>query len=165
MSPARAPENQLKTNMKKILSLFAVLALCLVPLSAQVTPRNVTTLTLSDVSIGTSATEVSTSQAFTIKPGSGFGSVVNFVLNGADTANVTFNYAVSLDGTTWTTTTPFTQAVAANGATAVIDFKNFAADVTGAGANNILYVRLASITNASATRIVTINSVKITKNN
>lgn len=154
--------------MKKFFSLLflAVLALCLVsPAVAQVTPRNVTVLTLSDSAIGTAATEVSTSQAFTIKPGSGFGSVVNFVARGAGTDLVTFNYAVSLDGTTWTTTTPFTQAVAANGTTTVIDFKNFAADVTGAGANNILYVRLASITNASATRTVTVNSVTITRNN
>ena len=155
--------------MKKFFALpsLAVLALCVAPLPAvaQLTPRNVTVLTLSDSSIAANTTEVSTSQAFTIKPGAGFGAVVNFVLSGADTTNVTFNFAVSLDGTTWTTTTPFTQAVAANGTTTVIDFKNFAADVTGAGANNILYVRLASITNASTTRIVTVNSVTITKNN
>lgn len=154
--------------MRKFLSLLtlAVCALCAVPLAhAQVTPRNTTVLTLSDSSIAAAATEVSTSQAFTLKPGAGFGSVVNFVLSGADTANVTFNFAVSLDGTTWTTTTPFTQTVAANGTTTVIDFKNFAADVTGAGANNILYVRLASITNASATRSVTVTSVTITRNN
>lgn len=154
--------------MKKSFSLFfAVLALCLAPLPAlaQVTPRNVTVLTLSDSAIAAAATEVSTSQAFTIKPGSGFGSVVNFVASGAGTDNVTFNYAVSLDGTTWTTTYPFTQVVAANGTTAVIDFKNFAADVTGGGANNILYVRLASIINASATRTIAVTSVTITRNN
>jgi hypothetical protein len=154
--------------MKKFFSLlFAAVALCAIPLksSAQVTPRNVTTLTLSDTSIAAAATEVSTSQAFAIKPGSGFGVVVNFQLSGADTANVTFNFAVSLDGTTWTTTTPFTMTSASTGVTPVIDFKNFAADVTGAGANNILYVRLASVTNASATRSCTINSVTITRNN
>jgi hypothetical protein len=155
--------------MKKFLSLLslAVLALCVAPLAAvaQVTPRNVTVLTLSDSSIAAAATEVSTSQAFQLRPGSGFGIVVNFQLSGADTTNVTFNFAVSLDGTTWTTTFPFTQVVAANGATPVIDFKNFAADVTGGGANNILYVRLASVINASATRVLTINSVTVTRNN
>lgn len=155
--------------MKKFLSLLsiAVLGLCLAPLAAhaQLTPRNVTTLTLTGGStVAAATTGVITSQAFTLKPGSGFAVVPNFVLNGADTANVTFNFVVSLDGTTWTTVTPFTYAVASNGPTPVIGFQNFAADVNG-GANNILYVRLASIINASATRVVTINSITITRNN
>lgn len=153
--------------MKRILSLLlAVAALCALPLArAQITPRTLTTLTLSGTTVGTSATAVITSQAFMLKPGSGFAVVPNFVLSGADTANVTFNFAVSTDGTTWTTTTPFTYAEAATGATPVIGFKNFASPITGAGADNILYVRLASVTNASSSRTVTINSVTITRNN
>ncbi|MCX6952909.1 MAG: hypothetical protein NTV51_12205 [Verrucomicrobia bacterium] len=155
--------------MKKFFSILslAVLALGAVPLvsQAQVTPRNLTTLTLSATTVATSTTATITSQAFPIKPDSGFAVVPNFVLSGADTANVTFNFAVSVDGTTWTTVTPFTYAVAANGTTPVIGFSNFAPHVTGAGANNIAYARLQSVTNASSTRTVTINSVTITRNN
>ena len=137
-----------------------------VPLAhAQVTPRNVTTLSLSASTVATSTTATITSQAFTIKPGSGFAVVPNFQLSGSDTANVTFNFQVSLDGTTWTTTTPFTYAEASTGVTPVIGFKNFAAPITGAGADNILYCRLDSVTNGSASRTVTINSVTITRNN
>lgn len=154
--------------MRKFFSLFslAVVALCALPLAhAQLTPRNVTTLTLSDSAIATSATEVSTSEAFTIKPDSGFAIVPTFVASGAGTDNVTFNFAVSIDGTTWSTTTPFTYTVAANGATPVVGFCNFPPHVAGAGANNILYARLASITNASATRTISITSIKVTRNN
>ena len=149
--------------------LFAGLLACVlaVPLAqAQITPRAVTTLTLTGTTtVGTAATNVITSQAFLLKPGSGFAVVPTFVLSGADTANVTFNFAVSIDGTTWSTTTPFTYAEAATGATPVIGFKNFAAPITGAGADNILYVRLASVANASSTRTCTVSSVIITRNN
>lgn len=153
--------------MKKLFSLsLAALALCAAPLAqAQLTPRNVTTLDLSTSTAAANTTTTITSQAFTIKPGSGFAVVPSFKLAGAGTENVTFNFAVSLDGTTWSTTKPFTYAEAANGTTDVIGFKNFAAPVTGAGADNILYVRLASVTVASATQACTINSIKITRNN
>ena len=154
--------------MKKFFSIFLISALgfWFAPMArAQVTPRNTLVLTLTGGNtVAISTTGIITSQAFTIKPGSGFAIVPNFVLNGADTANITFNFVVSLDGTTWTTVTPFTYAVASNGTTPVIGFQNFAADVNG-GANNILYCRLASIANASATRIVTINSITVTRNN
>ena len=113
--------------MKKILSLLlAVAAFATLPLAqAQISPRSLTPLTLSATTVSTSTTAVVTSQAFFIKPGAGFAVIPNFQLSGADTANVTFNFAVSTDGTTWTTTTPFTYAVAANGTTPVIGFANF----------------------------------------
>jgi hypothetical protein len=154
--------------MKKCFSLCFAVALLLgaSPLvRAQSTPRNVQTLTLSDSSIATSATEVSTSEAFTIKADSGFAILVSFQLSGADTANVTFSFAVSIDGTTWSTTTPYTYTVAATGTTPVIGFCNFPPHVAGNGANNIRYARLASITNASSTRTVAVNYVKVTRNN
>lgn len=157
--------------MKNTSLLFlAVAAFCALPLAsrAQITPRNVTTLTLTGTTtVPTSTTNVITSQAFTLKPGSGFAVVPNFQLAGADVANpnITFSFAASIDGTTWTTTTPFSYAEAANGATPVIGFKNFAAPVTGAGADNILYIRLASVANASANRTCTVNSITITRNN
>jgi hypothetical protein len=132
---------------------------------AQLTPRNVTVLTLSASTVGTSTTTAITSQAFSIKPGSGFAIVPNFVLSGSDTANITFNFAVSIDGTTWTTVTPFTYTVAATGATPVIGFYNFPAGVSGGGADNILYARLATVQNASSSRTLTINSITVTRDN
>jgi hypothetical protein len=129
---------------------------------AQVAPRNLTTLTLTATTAAANATTVITSQAVQIKPGAGFAVIPNFQLSGADTANMTFNFAVSTDGTTWTTITPFTYAEASNGTTPVIGFKNFG---VAAGADNVLYVRLASVTNASTTRTLTINSIVVTRNN
>ena len=155
--------------MKKYLSfLFAgLLAFVLAaPLAtAQVTPRNLITLTLSTSTATANTTTTITSDAFTIKPGSGFAVVPSFKLASTGTENITFNFAVSVDGTVWTTTRPFTYAEAANGTADVIGFKNFAAPVTGAGADNILYVRLVSVTNASAAQACTINYIKITRNN
>jgi pyridoxal/pyridoxine/pyridoxamine kinase len=151
--------------MKKFLVLFsAVLAFTLaaLPAAAQVTPRNVIELELSTSTATNNTTTAITSQAFTIKPDSGFAIVVSFKLAGSGTENITFNFAVSLDGTTWTTTRPFTYQVAANGTTDVIGFKNFGPTD---GANNILYVRLASVTNGSSGQACTINSITVTKNN
>jgi hypothetical protein len=155
--------------MKKFLSfLFAgLLALVLaVPLAqAQVTPRNVTVLTLSASTVGTSTTAAITSQAFTLKPGSGFAVMPNFQLASTGTENMVFSFAVSLDGTTWSTVKPFVYTVAATGATPVIGFYNFPAPIAGTGADNVLYARLASVTNGSSSQILTINSVTITRNN
>ena len=148
--------------------LFAVaLALALAPplAQAQVTPRNVTVLTLSASTVGTSTTTAITSQAFNIGPRNGFAIVPNFVLSGSDTANITFNFAVSIDGTTWTTVTPFSYTVAATGATPVIGFYNFPAPIAGTGADNVLYARLASVQNASSSRTLTINSITVTRDN
>ena len=154
--------------MRKFILLLIAAVLLPFAVYAQVTARTTTLLTLTgNTTIATTTTGVLTSQAFTIKPGSGFAVVPNFQLAGADVANpnITFAFAVSLDGTTWSTTKPFTYAEAANGATPVIGFKNFSAPVTGAGADNIQFVRLASVQNASANQTCTVNSVTITRNN
>jgi len=155
--------------MKRIFSfLFAgLLAIVLaVPLAqAQVTPRNVTVLTLSASTVGTSTTAAITSQAFTIKPGAGFAVIPNFQLASSGTDNITFSFVVSLDGVTWTTVKPFVYTVAATGATPVIGFYNFPAPIAGTGADNVLYCRLATVQNASSSQILTINSVTITRNN
>lgn len=154
--------------MKKHLMFLAafILSFIAVPaLHAQVTPKTLTTLTLSDTSIATSATETVTSQAFTINPDSGFAVIATFVGSTTGTSNVTFNFQVSTDGTTWSTNTPFTFAVAATGATTVRAFYNFPPGVAGTGASNIAYVRLASVANANSGATITLNSVVISRNN
>lgn len=129
---------------------------------AQVTPRNVIALTLSTSTAAANTTTVVTSQAIELKPGAGFAVIPSFKLAGAGTDNITFNFQVSADGTTWTTTTPFTYTEAANGTTTVVGFKNFGPTN---GADNVLYVRLASVTNASTTQACTISAITITKDN
>jgi hypothetical protein len=153
--------------MKYSFFLLALVLALVVPnlARAQVVSRNVTALTLSASTVGTSATASITSQAFRIVPGHGFAIVPSFVLSTTGTSNVTFNFAVSVDGTTWTTTTPFTYAVAGNGTTTVIGFSNFPSAVAGAGADNILWCRLQSVTNANSGATVTINSVTVTQDN
>lgn len=151
--------------MKNCFVLFVALlafTLAALPATAQVTPRNITTLDLSTPTATKNTTTTITSDAFTIKQDTGFGVVVSFKLAGSGTENITFNFAVSLDGTTWTTVKPFTFQVAANGTTDVIAFKNFGPTD---GANNIRYVRLASVTNGSSGQDCTINYIKVTKNN
>jgi hypothetical protein len=153
--------------MKRTLSIIAAAVISLVassvPASAQVTPSSVIPLTLSASTVGSNTTATITSQAFPVSPGHGFAVVPNFQLSTTGTSNVTFNFQVSVDGVTWTTTTPFTCAIAATGATPVIAFYNFQSNVTGNGADNIAWVRLASVTNGNTGPTVTINSVTITK--
>lgn len=155
--------NRITSFLLLLSAVFAVVLGLTAPTArAQVTPRNITTLTLTATTAAANATTVITSQAIEIKPGAGFAVIPSFKLAGAGTDNITFNFQVSADGTTWTTTTPFTYTEAANGTTSVVGYKNFG---PASGADNVLYVRLASVTNASATQACTINSITLCKDN
>lgn len=156
-------------NPKRILLLctlaFSALAMTAAESQAQVTPKTVTALTLSDTSIALSATEVVTSQAFTINPRSGFAVIPTFVCAASGTSNVTFNFEVSVDGTNWTTMKPFSAAIAATGTTPVTGFYNFPANVAGTGAANIAWVRLGSVQNANSGGAITLTSILISRDN
>jgi len=164
-------------TLKKLLSPFgallcaiavllpaAIVAVLSQPSSAyaQVTPRSLTTLTLSATTVTASSTVTLTSSTIMLKPGSGFAIVPTFAQSAAGTGNVTFNFAVSTDGTTWSTTTPLTYTVAATGTTSVVAFKNFG---VADGADNILYARLASVTNSNTPSNTIISSIVVTKDN
>jgi hypothetical protein len=152
--------------MKRVLSIcLSVLLVAFSPeANAQVVPQRVTPLTLSASTVATGTTSAITSQAFTINPRSGFAVVPTFVLGGAGTSNITFSFQVSVDGVNWTTTTPFTFSVAANGTTPVIAFYNFPPHIAGSGADNVAWVRLASVQNANGTTgsTLTVNNINIT---
>lgn len=103
-------------------------------------------VTLSDTNVAGSATETITSDPIPVNGATGVAVMPEFAIVGAGTGNVVFSFAVSLDGSTWSTTTPYTLTVAGNGTNTVRGFGNAGASGTVANAN---YIRLATIQNAN----------------
>lgn len=109
--------------------------------------------TLSATTVALSTDVALTSGSMAIQGDHGIAFFPSFVLNGASTGNVTFRFAVSYDGVTWSTTTPVTYTVAANGTTPV---KGFVAFGTKDGIANVKYIRLASVNNAATNGLTTL---------
>lgn len=89
----------------------------------------------------------------TVYKGRGLSILPHFAGTNAGTANVTFRFEVSADGTNFTTTGPLQLIVAMNGATGVRGWTNWSA----ATLDNIRAVRLASIANAHTASIFPTN--------
>lgn len=140
-------------------SLFA-LAVTAAGIHAQVPPQMVTTLTLSGTTVSAGATTTVTSGSFTVNGNTGFAIIPTFSLAAAGTTNVTFNFQASADGATWSTNYPFSAVIAATGTTAVVNYYNFPAALTGTGCANARYVRLGQVIN-SGTSTLTISSVQV----
>jgi hypothetical protein len=146
------------------LTLFALAGLDLLSLMAQApaptldSPYRIgsfTTLSTNQVAASTTATV--TSDAVPLAPGKGIGIWPTFVTDGASTGNVTFQFGLSRDGTTWTTTAPITATVPATGTTSVRGFVNLS-PYASTSLNNARYLRLQSINNA-ATNVLTVTSI------
>jgi hypothetical protein len=153
--------------MKKfgfILTIIGLLA-CTIPVQAQLEPFQSAALTPSDTSIAAGATEASTTAAVEVVAGQGVGFFITFKLGGAGTDNCVFKFDVSYDGTTWTTTKPFTTGnVAANGTTSVIHYVEFGPGTT-APLGHVRYIRLAQVVNGSSGEILTLEGVRYTRSN
>lgn len=128
-------------------------------------PTTAVVLTTSTSTLLPNATTTVTSQAFTVNHLTGFALVPKFALSGTGSSALTFNFAVSVDGTNWTTTTPFSAAVSANGTTSVTGWYNIPPLNTGTGCANAPYVRLATIQNANLTGTATLTSLTILRAN
>ena len=72
-----------------------------------------------------------------------------------DAANgaVTYTFDVSIDGTNYTTLTPFTYAPAHNGTTLVVGYTNWSSTIL----NNVRFMKLRSIANAHTNSIYVTN--------
>ncbi|CAN5352382.1 hypothetical protein BH09VER1_BH09VER1_28450 [soil metagenome] len=135
------------------------------PAHAQVEPFNVATLTLSGTTVAASTTSAVTTSALDVRGSEGIGFVAKFKLSGTGVAAVSFNFDVSADGTTWTTTQPFTSGtIAATGTTSVVTYFNFSPD-DPTELRNIRYIRLATVQNANTPSTLTIQSLQSTKYN
>lgn len=143
-----------------LLCMVAAFALAAPSSQAQVTSTTYGTLTQVPGAV-TNATTVSTnSGAIRVWKNQGVAILPAFTGLGASTANVTFTFNVSADGTNYTTTGPLTYVVALNGSTAVLGYKLFLpTDV-----NNVQYLRLSSIQNA-ATNGMTIQGITYSYSN
>ncbi len=130
-----------------ILTLFAALASP--PAHAQENPFKVTALTPSTNSVSTNSTATVTTPAIQVRGSEGIGFVAKFKLGAADTNNVVFKYDVSADGTTWTTTQPYSSGnIPANGTNSVVQFFTFT-PTTSPPLRNVKYIRLGTVQNAN----------------
>ncbi len=157
-------------NKKKFLSMLSLVALVCAffappTASAQVTPRNTTTLTLSSTSFTISTAATCTSSTFSINPTSGFAVIPTFFLGASGTGNVVFTFQVSTDGSTWVNTNPLTCSFSATGTTSVVGFYNFAPRQLGtSSADNIAYGRMSTFTSSNS-GTTSLSSVVISRNN
>lgn len=112
--------------------------------------------TFSDVpgTIAASTTLTTNSAAITVRQGRGVAILPEVQGDAASTANLTFTFEVSADGTNYTTTGPLTAVVALNGTTVVRGFTLL--DATKL--NNVRSLRISKIQN-EATNGVTITAV------
>jgi hypothetical protein len=156
--------------MKPIKALIAGIALALIAPAAshaQIAPATEIALTTSTNFVagsGTGSNTAITSQAFSPNSATGFAVVPNVTISGG-TANITFNFEPSLDGSNYATiTAPLSYTVPVSGTSAVTGFYNFAPNISGSSANNIPYWRLSSVVN-SGTGSLTINALTISKTN
>ncbi len=127
-------------------------------LPAQDVPYTTGTLTLSTNLVAASTDATVTSSALRLRGNQGVALLPSFTLAAPGCAsNLIFRFTVSTDGTTWTTTTPFTATIAANSTNAAVGYVNFDRG-QDTSLNNIRWMRLASVCN-TATNAVTLNSL------
>jgi hypothetical protein len=150
--------------------LIAAAALALVPTRsrAQVSPATEIVLTTSTNAVAAGTTGTCTSQAFSADGITGFAVVPSIALSGTSTlattgtGTVTFNFAASIDGVTFTSTTPVSvSSTAISGTAPQLDYINVAA----AGVNNAPYWRLQSVVTSNTGAPLSIKSITISKSN
>jgi hypothetical protein len=156
--------------MNNIKALILGIALALIAPAAsraQIAPATETALTTSTnyvASSSTGSTTIITSQAFSPDSLTGFAVVPNVTLSGG-TANVTFNFEPSLDGSNYATiTAPLSYVMPVSGTSANTGFYNFAPSISGSSSNNIPYWRLSSVV-VGGTGSLTINALTVSKTN
>ena len=151
--------------MKLILKLclaVGLMAACITPATAQVglstrwngTATNTASFLTAPVTVTNSTTLTIASNAVPVWRGRGMALMPTFTCAGADTGNVTFNWNLSYDGTNWTTTTPISLVLVANGTTRVTGYTNVPADKL----DNVRFIRLATIS-GTATTVATVSNV------
>lgn len=139
--------------MKRLI--FGLLLLALAPAAfAQVAPTTYGTFSNVPSIVTTTATSNVLSAPITVRQGRGLAIFPHFAGTNAGTANVIFRFAVSYDGTNWSTTT-LNVTNAMSGTTAVRGFENLKPDVLA----NVRAIRLENINNAHTASVFITNVV------
>jgi hypothetical protein len=133
----------------------AMLAFMPLPTEAQVSATTTGTFSGIQASVTNAASISPTNSIITVRQGKGLAVLPTFWGTGASSANVTFTFNVSADGTNYTTTGPLTAVIALNGTTPVTGYTLF--DPTEL--NNVKYLKLSTIANAGAVGCVISNVV------
>lgn len=123
-----------------------VIAIVSPPAQAQVPVRVVADFSGVQAAVTNAASITPTNAIVELRKNQGIAILPRFVGTGASTANVTFTFNVSADGTNYTTTGPLTYTAALNGTTPVVGYKLF----TATDLNNVRYLKLSSVTNAGS---------------
>lgn len=144
-------------------TLFAFLALVALAFHAvaQVTPTTFGSFTGQAATVATATTSSTASAAIEVPQGRGL-AVLATIGGTAATTNgaVTFTFAVSADGTTYSTDTGLQLAITPTGTNVLTAYKNFPASTL----DNVRYLRLASIENAAAGTVTNLSLVYSRRN-
>jgi len=155
--------------MKKLFTFLAIaVAVAIVQPAvshAQTDPFTVATVTTSTSTVAANTTADVTSGTLSPRGSEGLGFVAKIKLSGTGVAGVVFGFDVSVDGTTWTTTQPFTSGtITATGTTSVVHFWNFS-PYDSTELRNVRYLRLTKVTNSNTPSTLTIESLKSSRYN
>lgn len=147
--------------MKKLfVSLLAFVA-GLAIATAQITPTTVGSFTGQAATVATSTTSTTTSAAIDVPQGRGLAVLCTIGGTAAATNGaVTFTFAVSADGTTYSTDTSLQLAITPTGTNVLTGYKNFPSSTL----DNVRYLRIASIQNASAGTVTNLSLVYSRRN-
>lgn len=132
MEPSKNPQSTLTTVGVVLATAFSILCAALLtslpPAQAAdpVLPQPFTIGSFTNLPslIPAGATVTLTNDGVNVRPGIGIGIMAEFVATNANTSNVTFGFEASLDGTNWSTITPWSFTFPCNGTTAVKVFTN-----------------------------------------
>lgn len=114
---------------------------------------------LSSLIASNATTTINTGQ-FPLR-GTGVALLPSFAGSNSGTANITFNFQVSADGTNWSTISPFSIVAPMNGTAGVIVYTNWGAPAL----NNVRWMRLGSWQNAHTANCFLTNILVSTFNN
>lgn len=143
----------MKSTYKAIIALIMLLSAFILTPQTQAQPAWGSWTTNVTLTITNAQTLTLNTPALYIRKNQGL-AIMPWIVSG-DAANgaVTFTFDVSIDGTNYTTSTPFTYAPTLNGTTSVKGFTNWSSEIL----NNARYIRLRSIANAHTNTIYCTN--------
>ena len=145
-----------------LLTLAAVLSFSLAPAAlAQITPTTTAAFTGQAATVATATTDTTASAAIAVPQGRGLAVLATIRGNAATTNGaVTFTFAVSADGTNYSTDTTLQLAITPTGTNVLTGYKNFGNTTL----DNVAWIRVASIQNAAAATVTNLSVVYSRRN-
>ena len=158
-----SPVSCLLPNMKRFKLLLATVAAlaCATAALGQITPTTTAAFTGQAATVATATTDKTPSAAIAVPQGRGL-AVLATIGGTAATTNgaVTFTFAVSADGTNYSTDTSLQLAITPTGTNVLTGYKNFASTTL----DNVAWIRLASVQNAAAGTVTNLSLVYSRRN-